>query len=299
MTNVKNAETLKADRDYIRHSMNAPVLEKEQELGLARRWRDDKDEAALHELVSAYARLVVSIASKFRFYGLPLGDLIQEGNVGLMTAAEKFEPERDLRFATYAGWWIKSCIQDYVLRNWSIVRTGTTAAHKSLFFNFRRLRAQIEGDKESEGLSDADRSSIAKDLGVRIEDVEHMEGRLSGVDSSLNMTLSDEESAAQWQDTLVADSPSPEDVVSTMRDAQARSKWLNEALKTLPAREQTIIHQRHLNEDVVTLEDLGKELGISKERVRQLEQRAMGQLKTAICEAKASDLQSRRHGHAA
>lgn len=294
MTYSDNIETQKADRTYIRNSMKAPVLDKAHELDLARRWRDKRDEKALHELVSAYTRLVVSIASKFRFYGLPVGDLIQEGNIGLMTAADKFEPDRDLRFSTYAGWWIKSCIQDYVLRNWSIVRTGTTAAHKSLFFNFRRLRARIEGDKEQEGLSDADRTYIAEELGVRVEDVEHMEGRLSGVDSSLNATITDEDSSTQWQDTLAADTPSPEDIVITMRDAQTRSKWLNEALQTLPAREQTIINQRHLNDDVVTLEQLGKDLGISKERVRQLEQRAMDQLKTAICKAKHDDMQSRQ-----
>ncbi len=285
-TYTDNSDTLRADRDYIRQSMNEDLLEKEQELDLARRWRNDKDEKALHQLVSAYTRLVVSIANKFRFYGLPQGDLIQEGNIGLMTAANKFEPERDLRFSTYASWWIKSSIQDFVLRNWSIVRTGTTAAHKSLFFNFRRLRAQIEGDEGKEGLNDDDRQSIADELNIRVEDVTHMEGRLSGVDSSLNATISDDEGSMQWQDTLSADTPTPEDIVMSMRDAQTRSDWLNEALQTLPAREQTIIEQRHLNEDVVTLEELGKELGISKERVRQLEQRAMGQLKTAIYDVK-------------
>ncbi|HCQ70926.1 MAG TPA: RNA polymerase factor sigma-32 [Rhodospirillaceae bacterium] len=295
MAYVDNTETQKADREYIRNSMNAPILEKDKELALARAWRDNRDEKALHELVSAYTRLVVSIANKFRFYGLPIGDLIQEGNIGLMTAAEKFEPDRDLRFSTYANWWIKSCIQDYVLRNWSIVRTGTTAAHKSLFFNFRRLRAQIEGTNEHEGLSEADRAQIAEDLGVRIEHVEHMEGRLSGVDSSLNATIADEDNGAQWQDTLAEDAPNPEEVVTSMRDAQTRSKWLNDALHTLPSREQTIISQRHLSDDVVTLEQLGQDLGISKERVRQLEQRAMDTLKTAIYKAKDTEIKQRKN----
>lgn len=282
MHQIDNSDTQKADRDYIRSSMNAPTLSKEHEQDLARRWLEKADEAALHELTSAYARLVVSIANKFKFYGLPLGDLIQEGNIGLMTAANKFEPDRDLRFSTYASWWIKSTIQDFVLRNWSIVRTGTTAAHKSLFFNFRRLRSQIESHAESEGLTDENRKEIAEDLGVRVEDVEHMEGRLSGVDSSLNMTITDDENSAQWQDTLASNEPNPEDIAITMKDAQTRSDWLNKALQTLPKREQTIIQQRHLNDEVVTLEKLGQDLGISKERVRQLEQRAMGQLKDAV-----------------
>jgi len=281
MTYVDDSATQKANLSYIREAMDAPILEKDHELALARRWREKGDERALHELITSYTRLVVSIANKFRFYGLSQGDLIQEGNIGLMTAANKFEPGRELRFSTYATWWIKSSIQDYVLRNWSIVRTGTTAAHKSLFFNFRRLRAQIEGEKEHEGLSDSDRADIAEKLNVRVQDVEHMEGRLSGVDSSLNMTLSDD-SDDEWQNMLASDTPNPEDVVVEMRDAETRSDWLNKALNTLPEREQRIISERHMNDEVVTLEALGQELGISKERVRQLEQRAMTQLKTAI-----------------
>lgn len=280
--NTHNENTQHADRTYIRQAMNAPMLDKPHELALARRWKDDKDEKALHELTLAYRRLVVAVAHKFKFYGLALNDLIQEGNIGLMTAADKFEPERELRFATYATWWIKSCIQDYILRNWSIVRTGTTTAHKSLFFNFRRLRSHIESQSGTEGLTDENRTQIAKDLNVRIEDVTHMEGRLSGVDSSLNAPLNNEDSTQQWQDTLPALSPSPEDVVIAMKDTQTRSAWLNEALQTLPERERTIIAQRHLKDDVVTLEELGKDLGISKERVRQLEHRAMNRLKTAM-----------------
>lgn len=281
MAYVDNSDTQKANSDYIRAAMKTPLLEKEHELDLARKWRDDRNERALHELVTSYTRLVVSIANKFRYYGLPIADLIQEGNIGLMTAAEKFDPDRELRFSTYATWWIRSCIQDYILRNWSIVRTGTTAAHKSLFFNFRRLRSQIEGSNEAEGLSDMDRANIAANLNIRVQDVEHMEGRLSGVDSSLNMTIS-EDGEDEWQNMLATDGPSPEDVVVEMRNAETRSNWLNKALRTLPAREQLIIKERHMNDEVVTLESLGRELGISKERVRQLEQRAMEQLKGAI-----------------
>lgn len=286
MKEADNYQTQFADREFIRQSMNVPLLDKEEELAYARAWKDERDEKALHSLTEAYSRLVVSIAQKFRFYGLPLNDLIQEGHVGLMIAAERFEPDRELRFSTYASWWIKSCIQDYILRNWSIVRTGTTSAHKSLFFNFRRLRAKIEGEKEQEGLTDEDRAHIAKDLNVRVQDVEHMEGRLSGVDSSLNMSFSDDEGeqGGQWQDHLASDAPNPEDVVTIIRDNQTRSAWLNTALRTLPEREQKIISARHLKDEIVTLEALGKDLGISKERVRQLEARAMDKLKDAVLE---------------
>jgi RNA polymerase sigma-32 factor len=292
MAYYDDTQTQKANMDYIQSSMDAPLLEKEHELDLARRWRDDRDERALHELVTSYTRLVIAIANKFKYYGLPLGDLIQEGNIGLMTAADKFDPDRDLRFSTYASWWIKSCIQDYVLRNWSIVRTGTTAAHKSLFFNFRRLRARLESEHESEGLSHDDRENIAEELGVRLQDVEHMEGRLSGVDSSLNATISDE-GEEEWQNMLASNDDTPEETVMSMKDAETRSAWLNKALKTLPERERQIISERHLNEDeVVTLEKLGQELGISKERVRQLEQRALGRLKDAMISSGPVDIDS-------
>lgn len=285
MAHIDDVDTQKANTAFIKNSMKAPILDKDHELDLARRWQDKRDEKALHEMVSSYTRLVVSIASKFKHYGLPMGDLIQEGNVGLMQAAERFEPSRELRFSTYASWWIRSSIQDYVLRNWSIVRTGTTSAQKSLFFNFRRLRAKIEGRKESEGLNDADRAEIASDLNVRVKDVEDMEGRLSGVDSSLNATIKSsvsDGSEDEWQNFLSDDRPDPEDIAISMKDSQTRSAWLNKALGSLNEREQLIIRERHLTGETVTLEELGKSLGVSKERVRQLEQRAMGKLKDSI-----------------
>jgi len=287
MAYIDDQDTQQANSRYIRKSMEAPLLDKDYELELARRWKEERDEAALHEMVESYTRLVVAAASKFRHYGLPIGDLIQEGNIGLMQAAERFEPDRELRFSTYANWWIRSAIQDYVLRNWSIVRTGTTAAQKSLFFNFRRLRAKIEGHNESEGLSDADREKIAQDLKVRVKDVEDMEGRLSGVDSSLNAPIrgeGDEGSEDEWQNFLSDETPNPEDVVMGLKDSQTRSEWLNKALGTLNEREQNIIRERHLSEETVTLEQLGKSLGVSKERVRQLEQRAMSKLKDRFVE---------------
>ena len=281
MAYIDDQGTQKANLKYIRSSMNEPMLSREHELELARRWRTDGDEKALHEMVTSYTRLVVAMASRFRNYGLPLGDLIQEGNIGLMQAAARFEPEREIRFSTYATWWIRSAMQDYVLRNWSIVRTGTTAAQKSLFFNLRRLRAKIEATNEAEGLGMEGRASIAKELKVNLKDVEEMEGRLGGSDHSLNAKIG-EDGDEEWQNFLADERPNPEDVVIGMKDAQTRSKWLQEALGELSPREQTIIRERHLGHDMVTLEDLGKELGVSKERIRQLEQRAMSKLRDSI-----------------
>lgn len=281
MAYIDDPQTQRANLDYIKSSMSEPLLEKEHELDLARRWRDKQDEQALHELIRSYTRLVIAMASRFRNYGLPMGDLIQEGNVGLMQAASRFDPERDVRFSTYASWWIRSSIQDYVLKNWSIVRTGTTAAQKSLFFNLRRLRAKIESKNEREGLDDEGRQSIATTLGVNLRDVKDMESRLSAGDQSLNATIKDD-GEEEWQNFLADDRPNPEEVVIGTKDAQTRSAWLKDALSELSEREQTIIRERHLGYDTVTLEDLGKQLGVSKERVRQLEQRAMDKLKASM-----------------
>lgn len=280
MVHIDDPQTQKANLGYIRTAMNAPILERDHEKDLAMRWKHDQDEKALHELIESYTRLVISVAAKFKNYGLPMGDLIQEGNVGLMQAAARFEPERNLRFSTYASWWIRSAIQDYVLRNWSIVRTGTTSAQKSLFFNYRRLRALIEGREEIEGLQDVHREEIAKKLKVKVKEVEDMEQRLSGGDSSLNARISID-SEDEWQNMLAdEDILNPEEVVIGMKDSESRSKWLNDALSKLTDREQRIIRERHLTYDGVTLEKLGEALGVSKERVRQLEQRAMGKLKS-------------------
>jgi RNA polymerase sigma-32 factor len=269
-----------ANRKIIRDSMNAPLLTREHELQLARAWRNDGDEEALHELIKAYMRLVVSAASRFKNYGLPMSDLIQEGVVGLMQAAARFEPERDVRFSTYAAWWIRSAMQDYILRNWSVVRTGTTAAQKSLFFNLRRLRAKID-DGLGSAMTDAGRASIAEALSVNVDDVASMEMRLSAGDQSLNATIS-QTGEDVWQDFLADERPSPEDVVGDRHDNKARTAWLRESLQELNERERTIIHERRLREDGRTLEELGRRLGISKERVRQIEHRALQKLKVAL-----------------
>jgi RNA polymerase sigma-32 factor len=280
MAHIDDPKTQRANLEYIRTSMKEPLLERDNEFELARRWREEGDEEALHTLVRSYMRLVVSTAGRFRNYGLPMGDLVQEGNVGLMQAAARFEPHREVRFSTYATWWIRSAMQDYVLRNWSIVRTGTTAAQKSLFFNLRRLRARIE-DASGTRLGDEGRKNIAEQLGVNIADVESMEIRLGAYDQSLNAPLT-ETSEDDWQDFLPDERPNPEDVAIGMRDGETRSRWLAEALGELSPREQTIIRQRRLTDEGATLEELGKELGVSKERVRQLESRALNKLRDSI-----------------
>ena len=280
MAHIDDPQTQKANLTFIKASMKEPLLTRDHEFELAHRWRTAGDTAALHELVRAYTRLVVSIAARFRHYGLPVGDLVQEGNVGLMQAAARFEPDRGVRFSTYAAWWIRSAMQDYILRNWSIVRTGTTAAQKALFFNLRRLRARINEDTGGQ-LSQKGREFIATELNVPLADVESMEVRLGSSDQSLNAPLA-EEGEGNWQDFLADTRPTPEEVVTGLRDAETRSRWLNEALRELSAREQTIIRERRLQEEGATLEELGKELGVSKERVRQLEQRAMEKLRSHI-----------------
>jgi len=281
MAHIDDQGTQKANLTYIRSSMSEPLLEREHEMDLARRWQEKNDEKALHELVRSYTRLVISAATRFRNYGLPMGDLIQEGNIGLMQAANRFDPNREVRFSTYANWWIKSSMQDYVLRNWSIVRTGTTAAQKSLFFNLRRLRARIEGAADEHGLTHEGREKISTLLGVPMKDVVEMEGRMSGHDQSLNAVVGID-GEDEYQSFLKDDRPNPEDVVIGMKDSQTRTKWLAEALGQLSDREQQIIKERHLQYETVTLEDLGKQLGVSKERVRQLEARAMEKLKVSL-----------------
>ncbi|MEL6286180.1 MAG: RNA polymerase factor sigma-32 [Pseudomonadota bacterium] len=269
-----------ADRRFVKKAMKAPLLEQEHELDLARRWRETGDERALHELTTAYMRLVIAMAAKFRHYGLPMPDLVQEGNVGLMQAAARFEPSREVRFSTYASWWIRSSIQDYVLRNWSIVRTGTTAAQKSLFFNLRRLRAQID-DTDDGVMTRANKTWVAEHLGVPERDVESMASRLSAADRSLNAPMS-VDGDAEWQDLLADEAAIPEARVMEEHDTARRKAWIADAMAALNDRETLIIRQRRLAEESVTLETLGKELGISKERVRQIEHQALGKLRKAL-----------------
>lgn len=264
----------------LRAAMAAPMLGKEDELELARRWREERDVEALTALTRSYLRLVISMASRFRSYGLPVADLIQEGTVGLMEAAGRFEPEREIRFSTYASWWIRSSMQDYILRNWSIVRTGTTAAHKSLFFNLRRLRAQIVGDYDGP-MTYASRQLLADKLGVRLKDVEVMEARLTGYDRSLNAMVG-EDGESEWMDFLASDAPQPDEELEESNDSRVKMDLLRDAMKILTEREMTIIRERRLGDDSVTLAALGERLGISKERVRQIETQALNKLRSAL-----------------
>ncbi|MBI3506048.1 MAG: RNA polymerase factor sigma-32 [Proteobacteria bacterium] len=280
MAHLDDSDTQRANTIYIRRAMKAPMLARERELELARAWRDTGDQTALGELVGAYGRMVVSAALRFRHYGLPVGDLIQEGNIGLMQAAQRFEPARDVRFSTYAQWWIRAAIQDFVLRNWSIVRTGTTAAHKSLFFNLRRLRARLD-DPSAERMTDAQRDGVAATLRVNVSDVVEMEGRLSAVDRSLDAPVA-ADGETDWGSLLVDQRPTPEAATMALRDETARVRLVHAALGELSPRERAVIEARRLAEEGVTLEALGTKLGISKERVRQIEHRAMGKLKAAL-----------------
>lgn len=282
MTAMHNFPT-SGDRKMIRTAMRAEMLEREDELALAKAWRDKGDESALNRLTNAYLRLVISMAGKFKHYGIPLGDLIQEGSVGLLEAASRFEPERDVRFSTYAGWWVRAAMQDFVLRNWSIVRTGTTSAHKSLFFNLKRLKTQL-GVPNDKPLPLEGRQKIAKDMGVREVDVTLMEGRLSGVDRSLNAPVADE-SVQEWQDLLPSEDPAPDEAVADAVDQDKRTRLIADAMENLSEREALIIRERRLVEEGVTLSELGKRLGVSKERVRQLEAQALGKLKKALVSA--------------
>jgi RNA polymerase sigma-32 factor len=270
------------ERRFVARAMAARLLPAEEERILALRWRQDGDEAALHELTHAYMRLVVAVARRFRAYGLPMADLVQEGAVGLMQAAARFDPEREVRFSTYAGWWVRAAMQDYVLRNWSIVRTGTTAAGKSLFFNLRRLRARL-GDLNG-ALSRQARAAIAVELEVSEEDVEAMAARLAAGDRSLNAPVGGAGSEADmdWQDTLECDAPLQDAVVMARRDGVVREGVLARAMTVLSPREQAVILARRLVDAPETLEAIGARMGVSKERIRQIEAAALGKIKAAI-----------------
>ncbi len=281
MALTETDELRRGAQSYMRSAMRAPLLAADHERDLARRWRENGDERALHELITAYLRLVVAMATRFRHYGLPMSDLVQEGNVGLMQAAARFEPEREVRFSTYASWWIRSAMQDFVLRNWSIVRTGTTSAQKALFFNLRRLRAKI-GDIGDATMSADSSSRVAVALGVPERDVASMAARLSAPDRSLNAPLSDEGEGGEWQDMLADSADSPETVVMQSHDGAARVSLVNAAMRDLNERERLIIRERKLEEEAVTLEELGARLGISKERVRQIEGNALEKLRRAL-----------------
>lgn len=275
------AEGAEIRKSFVKAAMEAPFLEREEERGLAIRWKERRDEAALHRLAASHMRLVIAIAARFRHYGLSMADLIQEGHIGLLEAAARFEPERDVRFSTYATWWVRASIQDYILRNWSIVRGGTSSGQKALFFNLRRLRARLA---HSGQVTFDMHAEIALAVGVSQADVALMDARLSAPDVSLNAPVmeTDASDANERVEYLVDESPLQDEVVGDGIDSDRRVRWLRSALQVLSERELRIVRERRLAEEAATLESLGATLGISKERVRQIESRALEKIKRAL-----------------
>ena len=274
-----------SDQSLSRRAMQAELLDAETELRLAYAWRDERDEEALHRLITAYMRLAISMAAKFKRYGAPMNDLIQEAGLGLMKAADKFDPDRGVRFSTYAVWWIKASIQDYVMRNWSMVRTGSTSSQKSLFFNLRRVQARLEREASARGETldrHQLRQMISTEVGVPLHDVEMMEGRLAGSDYSLNATQSTEDEGREWIETLEDGSEQAAETVAHERDIDTLRGWLVTSMQALNERERFIVCERKLKDTPRTLESLGNELGLSKERVRQLEAAAFGKMRKTL-----------------
>ncbi|MEM9100506.1 MAG: RNA polymerase factor sigma-32 [Pseudomonadota bacterium] len=274
----------RSSSDVSRRAMAAELLDAETEVDLARAWRDHGDEQALHRLTTAYLRLAISMAAKYRRYGTPMSDLIQEAGVGLMKAASKFDPDRGVRFSTYAVWWIKASIQDYVMRNWSMVRTGSTSSQKALFFNMRRVRAKLEAELSASGADPTEveiRREIAEELGVPLRDVEMMDARLAGADFSLNAQQAGEE-GREWVETLEDDGPQAEEIVGRDSDLSTARGWLSDAFTALTDREQIIIKARKLADVPETLESLGEKFGLSKERIRQLEAQALRKMRNRL-----------------
>jgi len=264
---------------YLKDARRYDYLTPARELELAHRWRDEQDEAALDALVGSHLRLVFKMAKGFQGYGLPLSDLVAEGNVGLMQAARKFDPDKGFRFATYASWWIRAAIQEYVLHNWSLVKIGTTAAQKKLFFSLRRLKARMR-ELDSGDLPAETVASIARELDVPAAEVVEMNRRLT-VDRSLNAPLG-EDGDAQWQDTLVDERASQESLVADSQERQQRAQFLKLGLDVLNDRERQILVARRLTDEPVTLEELSQRFHVSRERVRQLEVRAFEKLQKAV-----------------
>jgi RNA polymerase sigma-32 factor len=271
---------------YLKEVARYPLLDVEAERALAERWRDHQDEAAARALIGSHLRLVVKIARGFRGYGLPFNDLIAEGNVGLVQALAKFDPERGFRFATYAMWWIRAAIQEFVLHNRSLVKMGTTAAQKKLFFNLRRLKSQL-GEIGEGDLPPAAVVKIAKELGVTEDDVVQMNRRLAASDHSLAAPVS-ADGDREWQDTLVADDDDQETMLAEASELAWRRGLLAEGLQVLNERERHILAERRLKDEPKTLEDLSQIYGVSRERVRQIEARAFEKLRQAMLEVAAN-----------
>jgi RNA polymerase sigma-32 factor len=266
---------------YLSEIRKFPMLAKDEEFMLAKRWQEHEDPTAAHRLVTSHLRLVAKIAMGYRGYGLPIGEVISEGNVGLMQAVKKFDPDKGFRLATYAMWWIRASIQEYILRSWSLVKMGTTAAQKKLFFNLRKAKSEISALQEGD-LHPDQVSTIATKLGVLNEEVISMNRRLSGGDASLNSPMR-ADSESEWQDWLVDDkTPSQETVVADDQEKSIRMSLLEEAMTELSDRERHILTERRLKDEPTTLEELASQYGVSRERVRQIEVRAFEKLQKSM-----------------
>ncbi len=266
---------------YLSEIRKFPMLEKDEEYMLAKRWKEHEDADAAHQLVTSHLRLVAKIAMGYRGYGLPMGEVISEGNVGLMQAVKRFEPEKGFRLATYAMWWIRASIQEYILRSWSLVKIGTTAAQKKLFFNLRKIKGQISALEEGD-LKPDQVEKIAHRLGVTEDEVTMMNRRMSGGDTSLNAPMRADGEGAEWQDWLVDESETQEEELAQREELDERRELLSIALEELNERERHIFVQRRLTDPAVTLEDLSKEYDISRERVRQIEVRSFEKVQKAM-----------------
>ncbi len=282
-TSTRNLPTVVSESNltrYLQEIRKFPMLEPQEEYMLAKGWREHGEVESAHKLVTSHLRLVAKIAMGYRGYGLPLNELISEGNVGMMQAVKRFEPERGFRLATYAMWWIRAAIQEYILHSWSLVKMGTTAAQKKLFFNLRKMKNQIKAVEEGD-LTPEHVTKIATELNVAEDDVVQMNRRLAAPDHSLNAPLRID-GDGEWQDWLVDETASQEITLSELQELSQRKKLLEKALKVLNPRERRILMERRLKEEPTTLEDLSKEYNISRERVRQIEVRAFEKLQKAI-----------------
>ncbi len=273
--------------NLIEFSKKAAILEKEDEYNLINDWRDNKNPKALQRILNSYLRLAVSYARKYTSYGLPIDDLIHEGVLGIMHALEKFDTDKDFRLSTYASWWIRASIQDYILKNWSVVRTGSTASQKALFFNLKKIKQQIN-DVSREFMGQSEIDKVSSMLNVKSIEVQNMESRLTGGDLHLNQKV-DSESENDLMDLLADDRANPEESFEDLNDKKVKKDFINEAINTLNDREKTIIRMRKFREKSITLDELGQMLKISKERVRQIETKALEKLKKAILDISQQD----------
>ena len=271
---------------YLEEIRQFPMLEPQEEYMLAKSWREHGDRDAAHRLVTSHLRLVARIAMGYRGYGLPIGEVVSEGNVGLMQAVKRFDPEKGFRLATYAMWWIRAAIQEYILRSWSLVKMGTTAAQKKLFFNLRKIKGQLKALDEGDLRPDQVKR-IATQLGVTEEDVVSMNRRLAG-DSSLNAPVRNDSESGEWQDWLVDETMDQETALADSEEAERRRGMLNIALQNLNERERRVFEARRLAEDPLTLEELSAEFGVSRERIRQIEVRAFEKVQKAVQKAAAA-----------